>query len=424
MAGTDGNEAHAMPTPPSGAKPLTKRPTPLSKNANASSKAVGKNPFNLFDNSRKKLTNVEAQRVMSVLDETLKKAEIVAFVSKMATNVDRLASSRFLTHELIEAIKDHAKKEAKYKSHEPRVPRDEVEWAEITQQLRHSTRSVCRLFLANPTAFAEAKSIVAGGSPACEGFLETFAELKGVVYERLLTTVEEERERQSYMAMIAAREKKSTEDVEKLQADLFDAKQEGNREITKRKDTIRKLKEDIQEIKSHTAELNKRMDKESRSKEASEQKIFHEKEESLLESIAQLKAQLEATTRNNRESELSLRKRKAKIETEVENWITKYDQDMGEKQDELEDIQTIYDDEKHQLSELDQRFCELEVEYVSIVEERRIDQMKKEEAERQMAMLVKAATLIQAVWRGFKCRKELKRRKGKKGKGKGSGKKK
>ena len=41
--------------------------------------------------------------------------------------------------------------------------------------------------------------------------------------------------------------------------------------------------------------------------------------------------------------------RKYKIETEVDNWITKYDQDMGEKQDEYEQIDTVYTEEKKQL---------------------------------------------------------------------------
>lgn len=42
-------------------------------------------------------------------------------------------------------------------------------------------------------------------------------------------------------------------------------------------------------------------------------------------------------------------KRKYKIETEVENWISKYDQDMGEKQDEYEQIDEVYTKEKKQL---------------------------------------------------------------------------
>ena len=54
--------------------------------------------------------------------------------------------------------------------------------------------------------------------------------------------------------------------------------------------------------------------------------------------IESLQAQLEEITNKNREEEAQLRKKKYKIESEVENWIHKYDQDMDEKQAELEDI--------------------------------------------------------------------------------------
>lgn len=40
----------------------------------------------------------------------------------------------------------------------------------------------------------------------------------------------------------------------------------------------------------------------------------------------------------NREEEALARKKKFKIESEVENWIHKYDQDMEEKQIEIDDI--------------------------------------------------------------------------------------
>lgn len=53
--------------------------------------------------------------------------------------------------------------------------------------------------------------------------------------------------------------------------------------------------------------------------------------------------------------------RKWKIETEVENWIQKYDADMGEKQDEYEEIDAVYTEEKKQLNELEERFKTLEV---------------------------------------------------------------
>lgn len=53
--------------------------------------------------------------------------------------------------------------------------------------------------------------------------------------------------------------------------------------------------------------------------------------------------------------------KKWKIETEVENWIQKFDADMGEKQDEYEEIDGVYTEEKKQLNELEERFKTLEV---------------------------------------------------------------
>ena len=57
----------------------------------------------------------------------------------------------------------------------------------------------------------------------------------------------------------------------------------------------------------------------------------------------------------------SCKQKKWKIETEVENWIQRYDGDMGEKQDEYEEIDGVYTEEKKQLNELEERFKTLEV---------------------------------------------------------------
>lgn len=45
----------------------------------------------------------------------------------------------------------------------------------------------------------------------------------------------------------------------------------------------------------------------------------------------------------------------------MENWIQKYDGEMGEKQDEYEEIDEVYTKEKKQLHELEERFKTLEV---------------------------------------------------------------
>ena len=77
----------------------------------------------------------------------------------------------------------------------------------------------------------------------------------------------------------------------------------------------------------------------------------------------------------------------------------------------------MYTEEKKQLHELEERFETLEAEYLQIMEERRAAREKREQAERELALMVKAATTIQAFWRSYKVRKALKSKK-KKGGGK------
>lgn len=85
-------------------------------------------------------------------------------------------------------------------------------------------------------------------------------------------------------------------------------------------------------------------------------------------------------------------------------------------QDEYEEIDEVYTQEKTQLHELEERFKTLESEYQTIMEERRLARERREAAERELALMVKASTTIQAFWRSFKVRKALKARKKKGGK--------
>ncbi|GFS20566.1 IQ domain-containing protein D [Elysia marginata] len=85
------------------------------------------------------------------------------------------------------------------------------------------------------------------------------------------------------------------------------------------------------------------------------------------------------------------------------------------KQDEFEEINLVYTEEKQQLKELEERFATLEKEYTAIMEERRVARDKRERAQRELAILVKSATTIQAFWRSYKVRKALKAKSKKKG---------
>lgn len=51
-----------------------------------------------------------------------------------------------------------------------------------------------------------------------------------------------------------------------------------------------------------------------------------------------MRAQIEEDVLKHREEEARARKKKFKVESEVENWISKYDQELEEKQLEIDEI--------------------------------------------------------------------------------------
>lgn len=78
----------------------------------------------------------------------------------------------------------------------------------------------------------------------------------------------------------------------------------------------------------------------------------------------------------------------------------------------------VYKVEKAQLEELREKFAVLDEEYSQIAEERQLKQEQKEKAEKELAILSRAATLIQALWKGYLVRSLLRSKRRKKGKGK------
>uniref|UniRef100_A0A2I2YV95 Dynein regulatory complex protein 10 n=1 Tax=Gorilla gorilla gorilla TaxID=9595 RepID=A0A2I2YV95_GORGO len=86
-------------------------------------------------------------------------------------------------------------------------------------------------------------------------------------------------------------------------------------------------------------------------------------------------------------------------------------------EEELEDLDAVHREEKISLEELRRRHKVLVGEFAQIREEREINSKKRMEAEQEMVRMVRAATLIQALWKGYLVRSLLRSRK-KRGKGK------
>nr|KAJ3422260.1 hypothetical protein HK105_000469 [Polyrhizophydium stewartii] len=377
-----------------------------------------------------KLTNVEAQRIMAVLQELQRKVYLIGLLPDV---MDRRVSTVF-GGETFNIIKDYRLLEQRYKSLIDTHDRSEAHLAEIREAaktIRTSTRSLTRHFIQNSGALAKLRYLKSTKSPVVAQFEHLLQEIKMLVYGRLKTTVEEEKAKQDQLAIIIAKEQKTSNEVKALKEELEKAKKERMGEINKRNEVIRRLKDELREIKHQAEEATKKLESRSKQKEEADLQNFHEKEDILHKDIISLEKQLETDTANNREEEALLRKKKFKIESEVENWIHKYDQDMEEKQAEIDDITAIFMEEKAHLDELQARYADLQKEYEKIIEDKRIAEEQKKEKERELQRATEAAVKIQAVFRGFLVRRDIARKKpseqnekpGKKDKGKGKAKK-
>lgn len=244
------------------------------------------------------------------------------------------------------------------------------------------------------------------------------------MHERLLITPVEQKEKIDYLSELVQREKANNELIRKLRDEQAAAQAEKEREIQTRNDQIRKLDSDLKNVEKFNADLIKRTKTEAEQSEASEMKTSEGKRSKLQTELNQLKQQFQNLVLEHRDQEQQLRKEKWKHETNVEGILGRYDEEMTKKQNEYDEIEALYEEEKAQLEELEEKFKPLEIEYNEIMEQRRIEERIRRMQEETLNKKVRAAIVIQSYWRGFKLRKGIKKGKGKKGKGKGKGKKK
>ncbi|KAL1504156.1 hypothetical protein AB1Y20_010565 [Prymnesium parvum] len=378
--------------------------------------------------SVQKLTNVEAQRIMAILEETYHKLELLSHVPPLQIpNVENLR--RTIGPEVLQVLEEQSMLEQQYKwvsapLHEQKSGYEGEtlpDFETLDDELRHSTRVVCRILREAPAIVDRLEEQGADeASMAIQKFLHTLSELKEQTFQKLSTSVEEEKSKEDWFLEISAREEKASQTLRQLQKEIKLEKADRERQVSARNETIQKLRDELEEIRTSTINETKRLQADTKAQEEADLAAFKSKEASLNEELARLEAELAQKKQENRESEEQLRKKKMKNESEVEAWISKYDQDMEEKHREISTLRGIYEEERKELLYYEDYFNKLLAEReATLAEERKkAEELARQKA--QQATLEKAATMLQKVWRGKVTRRDLERKKaGSRGKKKG-----
>ncbi|XP_029881432.1 dynein regulatory complex protein 10 [Aquila chrysaetos chrysaetos] len=405
---------------------VKQRKKPLGKGLATPEKAmITLDAMKALDPCQLKPDSMETERIITVLDETIAKLEMSSLIPRIIDSLDRFADvlGPEITNNLIEHQKLSNEMEHLLASSEEedtmRAEEQQGCLCLLEQRLKCSVRNVLRLLLANPSLCQALKYEAWARESPAEVFIKAFGEFRNFMLERLLTSPVEEEEKIQFMEDISLQIKKNAEAVTALQAELAAAIRTREEEIHKKDNVIKDLKTSMQDLAKVCKAGIQQIKQEGEKQQKEELQASQARCARLQQDVQQLGAQLNALVLEHRASELALRKRKCRVETEIVNWIQKYDTDMGEKQAEYEDVNAAYTEEKAQLSLLMEKRAVLLQEYSQIEEERRICQEKKEQALKEFTTMTLAATRIQAFWRGYLVRSLFKsKRKKKKGKGK------
>ncbi|XP_027719385.1 dynein regulatory complex protein 10 [Vombatus ursinus] len=390
---------------------------------------------NQMDPARTKLTTIEAKKIIFVLDETIRKVEMVTLLSAAACNLESLEG--LCEDDVIKAVRDHEDFCHTLLELDNLVREEQEQLAEsgdhgqqllleehkrnltlLKEEVKGSARNTLRIFLRNLPAGEVLCTQVVGRSEEANIFLQGLIEFRGFVFEKLLTSPMEEKEKAEFLEEINLQEKKNKQLIQDLEAELGATLKARDSEMEKENSVIQELKSHLHQVLKFSENHLLRTKQEAEKQQKAELQASQGRIARIQQDILRLRTQYHNVVEENRDSEQALRKKKYKLETEIENWIQKYDTEMGEKQTEYEELDEIYTEEKAQLAELKEKYAVLVQEFVQIRDERVISSKKKLEAEKEMALMMRAASLIQAFWRGYLVRSLLKSKwKKKKGRG-------
>ncbi|KAF8564066.1 hypothetical protein P879_07910 [Paragonimus westermani] len=242
--------------------------------------------------------------------------------------------------------------------------------------------------------------------------------LRSSLFTEMLTTPEDKKRKNEYMKEIKTHLQENENKIKQSSVELEEIIARNKVEIEKTVARMNEQREQIDSLNNYmTGRVNRIHQEEEQKKEIIRNNSkAHQME--LKQQLADRKSAYKKMVEMNRTEELSQRATIFKVETELETFINKYDQEMTALQIEYDTLDEEYTKEKKELNELEERFLTLEEEYLEILEERRFQEEKRRREEEAQRALEQAVTTIQAFWRSYKTRKMVRGKRGAGRKGK------
>ncbi|KXS19359.1 hypothetical protein M427DRAFT_28841 [Gonapodya prolifera JEL478] len=161
-------------------------------------------------------------------------------------------------------------------------------------------------------------------------------ELEDRHFDFVLATVEEAHHKRSWLESTLNRENESVNLLKELRNDLVNERKITEEEVLDRNQVIQQLKDTIQEINVLTASEQKYVRKETKAHEAGTRVRCAAKENSLQESKAELLLSIEQEQTAHQRIVDYLSYRRRLLDDDIQAWMSKYEQDMESKSQQID----------------------------------------------------------------------------------------
>uniref|UniRef100_A0A7S0MXQ0 Dynein regulatory complex protein 9 n=1 Tax=Pyramimonas obovata TaxID=1411642 RepID=A0A7S0MXQ0_9CHLO len=376
------------------------------------------------------LLPVEAAQVQAILRNALEKLSLASVIT---VDADEQAAelSRSVGDEISRVIHEQRQLEQRFEvlisqrgilkamPNKTKYKENQKELHEVANQLRQSTKLLCRNLKENPNVAGNMLKIQTERMQLQTLLSTCVVELEDCSYETLVNKVEEEEAREKLIAQTIERERAATQAVKLLKVQLKEEKTAHDEEMADKKKILTVLKDELKELKYKTSTEQKYKEKEfnadSQCTRRCQSTIIHNLEAEIdrLRAIIDIEKQVHTATLE------FLADRQDKLQEMDTNWKEKLSTDTQSKDGELESLKRAQQRDKDRLDTLVESTQKEQAEKeLRANEERRAMQEENRHLNDRESQLA-AAIKIQACWRGWKVRSDQNpslKRSGKKGK--------
>lgn len=376
-----------------------------------------------------KPTNVDAQRILAIMDELKEKLTYLSVVTpevleRLQSEEDGQAAGDLLGPELMKQFQEQIRLEELYVvanqasdgygaegENMPEGVREDV------KSLSQNTLQLCRKMKTTPNIVPELRNFQETRPAQMVTYLKTLVDMQELTLKRLTTTLEEERSKTELLEHYIIKEADASKRRQQLDLDLNHIRREKDRSQSHRAEILTKLRADLMDVKENKLERMNSLRTRYDNRMKQQQEEFNERKEKMEKTIEACKAKNKKLRDESNEDEAVKKKAVRRYEKEVADEITTYDTTIKEMAYNLNEHQEGFKKEQKQLMELREHFSKVDSEKECINNEEGLADARQAKLNFEKSRRNEASALVQAYWRGIIQREEYQKMKKNKKKG-------